>query len=513
MDAAQIALLCKAESFPHPVDRIDLIETHISWVILTGTFVYKIKKPLNFGFLDFSTLTRREFCCAEEVRLNRRAGGDLYLGVVPVCEHDGKFVMGGSEDIVDYAVQMRQFDPAATLAQLLNTREIPLASFEAMGYRIGAFHLGAEVAMEESNWGTFDAVAFPVRENFLQIQARVTADALDALRKVSGQAEQALLELRDVFHSRKQQGFIRELHGDLHAGNIALIDDCWIPFDCIEFNPNLRWIDTASDIAFLVMDLQHLGYSAAATRFLNAYLEYTGDYGLLTVLRFYLSYRAMVRAKVAILRREQTEVEADRAVLLAEFKAYLDYGRQLQSIPQPFVIMMMGVSGSGKSTIAKRIASNFDAIHIRSDAVRKRLFDLRPDQSSPKEMRSELYSEETSDRVFASMQAVCEVLLRGGYPVILDATFIKQHTRLPFEQIAQQFSVPLVILYCHADPADLEARIQQRLANANDPSEADVAVMRSQLQQIETCNEHEQALLVDTAMDGWEQTLARRIGR
>lgn len=512
MDAQQIHQLCQPECFPHPVSGLQLIETHISWVILTGLFAYKIKKPVNFGFLDFSTLDKRQRCCLEELRLNRRSSEGLYLDVVSICEAMGKLAVGGAGATVEYAVKMRQFDPHALLSELLAKDQVPLESFFELGYRIGAFHAIAAVAEASSAWGDYDAVTGPVIENFVQIRERIKGQDSGLLNGLQAQVDEDLIRLKSLLQTRKQHGFIRELHGDLHAGNIALIDQQWVAFDCIEFNPNLRWIDTASDVAFLVMDLEYRGYLSQANRFLNGYLEYTGDYGLLDLLPFYKSYRAMVRAKVAILRWQQTTGEHDQAILLQEFRGYLQYCASLQKRSAPFLAMMMGVSGSGKSTVAKQVAGEYGAIHIRSDAVRKRLYGMAPDAVSPASLRDELYSEPTSEKTFARMVALADSLLRQGYAVIVDATFIRHHTRQPFVALAKAQHVPLIILHCKASEAELAERIRRRELKGGDASEAGIAVMRQQLRGVEVLVGDE--LDCELVVEGeWEAAFRERVER
>lgn len=512
MDAQQIQQLCQPYCFSHPVTALQLIETHISWVILTGQFAYKIKKPVNFGFLDFSTLDKRHHCCKEELRLNQRSSDDLYLDVVAIRESTGRMSVGGVGETVEYAVKMRQFDPQALLSELLAKDQVPLESFFALGYRIGAFHGIAAVAETSSAWGDYDAVTGPVIENFVQIHERIKGEDSDLLITLQARVDEDLIRLKPLLQTRKQHGFIRELHGDLHAGNIALIDQQWVAFDCIEFNPNLRWIDTASDVAFLVMDLEYRGYAAEANRFLNGYLEYTGDYGLLDLLPFYKSYRAMVRAKVAILRWQQTADEKARSGLIEDFRGYLQYCVTLQERPAPFLAMMMGVSGSGKSTVAKQVASEYGAIHIRSDAVRKRLYGMAPDAVSPESLRDELYSEQTSEKTFASMVALADSLLQQGYAVIVDATFIRRHTRQPFVALAKAQHVPLIILHCKASEAELAQRIRRRELRGGDASEAGVEVMRQQLQGVEVLSEDESDC--ELVVEGeWEAVLRERVTR
>lgn len=503
MDAADIERLCHAECFDHSVDDIALIETHISWVILTGAFAYKIKKPVDFGFLDFSTLDKRLFSCQEELRLNRRTSDRLYLDVVPVCEQQGRLRVGGAGSTVEYAVKMRQFDPHATLLDLLQDNTPAPQEFIRLGYDIGAFHLKAEAATGGMNWGDHQAVADPVVENFSQINERVPAPDRPLVAKLQADAKAALADLKPVFKKRKQAGYVRELHGDLHTGNIARIDGQWVPFDCIEFNPNLRWIDTASDIAFLVMDLQYRGFAQQANCLLNAYLEYTGDYPALRVLPFYLAYRAMVRAKVTLLRWQQEGDTQERESSLAIFRGYLHYCENLKIRPKPWIALTMGVSGSGKSTIARELAGATGAIHIRSDAVRKRQFGMTPDARTPADQKNQVYSAQASRQTFATMLQLADELLKQGFPVILDATFIRSSTRAPFLQLAAERGVRLAILCCTAPEHVLEDRIKARARQGKDPSEADIEVMRSQLQHVEPLSVEEQPFALATDEEDW----------
>ncbi len=500
MDQPAFNTLLRATAFPHPVAAIAVRETHISWVILTGEFAYKIKKPVNFGFLDFSTLERRRHFCHEEVRLNRRLCPQIYLDVVPVLARDGQlFVSDGiavaDDAVVDYAVKMRQFDADATLADVLRRTPVTTEAMQALGYRIAEFQQQAAVAEAGSEWGSADAVLAPVLENFRQVEPLVQDDTLRAmLSSVRDWSLHAGRQLRAQFARRQQQGFVRELHGDLHAGNIALIDGQWLPFDCIEFNPDLRWIDTASDLAFLAMDLELRGYPEQASQILNACLEYRGDYAQLQLLDFYRVYRAMVRAKVCILRLQQPDLaDRERTALQQDFSRYLEYCLQVQKPRHCFLVIMMGVSGSGKSTVARGIAARTGAIHLRSDATRKRLCGLRPLQSSESALRGGIYTDAISRQTFAQLLADAANILDWGYPVIVDATFLREQHREPFLTLAERAHVPFSIVHCQASIGELARRIQARQQRAQDVSEADVSVMERQLQQQEALSEREMA--------------------
>lgn len=512
MDATVIESLLRADAFPHPVSALQLRQTHASWILLTGEWAYKIKKPVNFGFLDFSTLEKRTYYCHEEIRLNRRLCPSLYRAVVPVVQRDGQWFVGGEGVPVEHTVQMRQFDPEATLQVHLQRSALTETDWQTLGYFIAAFHQRAAVAPVDSSWGTLPAVLDPVWENLHQIDALLTAPAqremLHAIRQWTESRAQALAPL---FLRRRAQGFVRELHGDLHTGNIACIDGQWLPFDCIEFNPNLRWIDTASDIAFLLMDLDCQQHTAESRLLRNAYLEYSGDYGLLPLLDFYRVYRALVRVKVALLRQQQA---APAAALDDDVNRYLTYARQAQGVPSPFLVLMSGVSGSGKSTLARRLSGWTGAIPLRSDVTRKRLCGLTPQQSSGSENQGGIYTPAISRQTFAQLQQEADLLLRGGFAVIVDATFLRQTHRQPFRQLAQTLGVPFRIVQCHADHAERVRRIQQRQQQGVDASEASVAVMEQQWQQQEPLTEDERSFRVDgatlTSAAQWQASLQRQ---
>lgn len=484
MDQSLLDSLLRAEAFPHPVTTLEVRETHISWVILTGDFAYKIKKPVNFGFLDFSTLQRRQHFCHEEIRLNQRLCPRIYLDVVAVVSRSGALFMEGEGDVIDYAVKMRQFDADATLADHLARAPVSAQSLQPLGYRIAEFQQQAERATVESGWGSADAVMAPVLENFRQIEPLLQDDILRALlSSIRDWSLHTGKQLRVPFTQRQQQGFVRELHGDLHSGNIALIDQQWTPFDCIEFNPDLRWIDTASDLAFLLMDLELRGFPAHANQILNACLEYSGDYALLQLLDFYRTYRAMVRAKVCILRMQQSGLSTLALdTLQQEFARYLDYALQLQKPRPRFLAVMMGVSGSGKSTVARQIAAQTGAIQLRSDATRKRLCGLTPLQDSASSLPGGIYTDVISRQTFAQLLDDAAAILEWGYPVIVDATFLQQAHRAPFLELAERNHVHFVIVHCQASVDELKRRILQRQQQATDVSEAGIEVMERQLQ-------------------------------
>ena len=475
-----IAALLDAAVYDHPVGEIRLVETHISWVILTGDYVYKIKKPVDLGFLDFSTLERRRFYCHEEVRLNRRLAPDIYLDVVPVTGTEDRPALGGEGTVIDYAVRMRQFSPAAQLDILLAHGALEPWQLDAVARLVAKFHDEIAVAGPETDYGEPASICYAVKENIRHIRDRLQQDAttteLDALGEW---IEAACTRLAAVFRQRKTEGFIRECHGDMHLRNLAWFDDKPLVFDCIEFNPQLRWIDVQSEIAFLVMDLQDRGQPQLGWRVLNTYLEHSGDYAGVGVLPFYLLYRALVRAKVEAIRATQAGIGADeRAAVLREFQGYLRLAGDYTRAGRPVLIVTRGPSASGKSTISRPLLEALGALRVRSDVERKRLFGIAPTTDMHAGIDAGIYSAEASRQTYDRLASLAEQVVTAGYSIIVDAVFQQTAEVERFRTLAAQLGVGFVILEFTA-PADvLRQRIEARPQGVSD---ADRAVLERQL--------------------------------
>lgn len=501
--------------FPHPVNEWQWRETHISWILLTGEYVYKIKKPVDFGFLDFSTLEKRKRCCELEVALNGRTANEWYLGVEKVCRDEQGLNLCERGELVDYAVKMKQFDPDALLLnQMQEDDSIGIGFFRSLGTQLAQFHEKVERADAASDWGSPEAVMQPVEENFRQIHTHLKDETVgNQLASIEQWSRQTFSQLKEPFQQRKQQGFIRACHGDLHLGNIAVIKDMAIAdakegdkqpllFDCIEFNESLRWIDSVSDLAFLLMDLQFRGFEAEANQVLNHYLDFSGDYDAVTVLRFYQVYRAMVRAKVALLRSSQGDDgnrEAEQ-----EFVQYLTFALKLTETTAPDFLITSGVSGSGKSRGAQQLAAELGALHFRSDVIRKQLAGLKPLQASaeiPSEPGEGIYSQHFSALTFDRLAQLCEHGLRSGYPVIADATFLSRRSRKRFLTLGKSSARNCFLIEFDVPYAELVRRVERRSQRADDASEATVAVLDQQLAGRDTIGNDERAFWIP-ACDG-----------
>lgn len=485
---------------PQPVE---VVETHISWVLLAGDRAYKIKKAIDLGFLDFSTLAKRRFCCDEELRLNRRLAPDLYLEVTPITGSIDQPQWSGPGAAIEYAVQMRRFPTSCLLDQVLLRGDLTPPVIDDIARMIAGFHQRIAIAAADGPYGDAGQVHQPVLENFAQIRSRIDQPApeLGALEQWS---EREFQVLRATFAERKRQGCIRECHGDLHLGNMLLLDGEVTAFDGIEFNPNLRWVDVISEIAFLAMDLTDRGHPELARRFVNAYLERSGDYAGLAVLRYYLVYRAMVRAKVACIRSRQGDADA-----WPEYRGYLELAGRLTRRARPFLAITHGVSGSGKTTVTQALLEALDLFRIRSDVERKRLFDLAPEQRSG----GTIYSTMASSQTYARLTELARAVIEAGYPAVVDAAFLRRGERQAMRTLAQELGVPFAILDCATDEALLRERVARRMQQGRDASEADVQVLEGQLASREPLDASEQRLsiAIDTALGVDIEALSGRL--
>nr|WP_298147931.1 bifunctional aminoglycoside phosphotransferase/ATP-binding protein [uncultured Pseudomonas sp.] len=479
MSQALIAALQNPALYPHPVDGFQVIETHISWVILTGPYAYKIKKPVNFGFLDFTELSAREHFCQEELRLNQRLAPDLYLEVLPICGSIEAPQLAGSGPVIEYALKMRQFPAGQLLDELQARGELSEAHIDGLARQIAEFHLHAPRVPQEHELGTPEAIMAPVTQNFEQIRPMLKEKAdLQQLDALQAWAESSFERLKPLLAQRKADGFIRECHGDIHLGNATLMNDQVVLFDCIEFNEPFRLIDIASDAAFLAMDLEDRGLKAFARRFINSWLEHTGDYAALELLSFYKAYRAMVRGKVSLFRFAQEQDAVQRAVILRQYRRYATLAESYSAIPSPLLAITHGVSAVGKSHVAMRLVEALGAIRLRSDVERKRLFGEQP--AAQQQLHAGIYSQEASNATYQRLHQLADAALHAGYPVVIDATYLKRTQRQAAAQVAEACGAPFLILDCHAPDEVIAAWLEQRRSAGGDPSDATMEVIQAQ---------------------------------
>jgi aminoglycoside phosphotransferase family enzyme/predicted kinase len=470
---ALVDALRRPESYSHPVERVELVETHLSWVFLTGSYAYKIKKPIALGFADFTTLERRHHCCREELRLNARYAPSLYLEVVAVRDTARGPALHGKGPIIEYAVRMRQFPAAALGTRMIETGTLSLDHARALGGTVAAFHGRAATAADSAPWGAPDLVLTAALENIAHmLRLHPPGQSESQLKGLLSWTEAHFAGRREIFSARKREGLVRECHGDLHLANLVMLDGGLAPFDGIEFNDALRWIDVAADVAFTVMDFAAHGRGDLGATFLNAWLEHTGDHAALEPMRFYLVYRALVRAMVALLRQPPDP---------EQFARYLGMARKYAA-PRPAAILAMhGLSGSGKTTVAGALAAELGAICLRSDVVRKRLAGHAPLARTHSPVGRGLYGEEATHATYAALVGLASRIARAGFPVIVDAALLRHWQRELLRRAAREAGASFTIVSLRAPTKTLRERVRGRLETAVDPSEADEAVLEHQL--------------------------------
>lgn len=489
--------------FDHPVTEFEVIETHISWVLLTGRYAYKIKKPVDFGFLDFSSLEKRHFYCTEEVRLNRRLAPQLYLEVVMIHGSEAQPNLEGQGPVIEYAVKMQQFPQSAQLDRLLSDKGLDHRLVAKLASKVADFHLSINSASTNSTFGDLTHIRQPVLENIQHIRACINDTSVaPILNKLERWSQLQLDEMVDVIRQRKAEGFIRECHGDMHLRNIAWWDNEIVIFDCIEFNKNFFWIDVISDIAFLVMDLEDRQQYALANLLLNRYLEITGDYAGVQLLKFYKVYRALVRAKVDALRAGQEHVGTQAYnETLQDCVQYLQLAAHYISPASPCLLINHGLSGSGKSYASGLILEKFPAIQIRSDVERKRLFQVPRDKAGSNAIEGGIYAFEATRRTYMQLVKIASGLLKAGYSVLVDATNLKQQQRQLFIDLANSLTIPFLIIDYQAPVNTLRRRIKKRAQQKDDVSDATLAVLAHQLATVEPLSDAEQPFVIKVNTD------------
>lgn len=490
---ALIAALQNPALYPHPVEGFQVIETHISWVLLTGPFAYKIKKPMNFGFLDFTDLDKRRYFCGEELRLNQRLTEGLYLDVLPITGTESAPQLGGDGPTIEYALKMRQFPQSQLLSAVQARGELTPAHIDALALQIADFHGSTPAVAENHPLCSPPAIVAPMRQNFEQIRPLLT-DAADLrqLDALEAWVEASIARLTPLLAKRAEMGAIRECHGDIHLGNTALLDGEVVLFDCIEFNEEFRLIDIALDAAFLAMDLEDRGLKALSRRFVSAWLEHSGDYDALELLNLYKSHRALVRAKVALFSLAHQSDAVQKAATLRQYRNYANLAESYSAIPSPFLAITSGVSAVGKSHVALRLVEALGAIRLRSDVERKRLFGEQA-QADKGVLRAGIYSPEATSATYQRLHQLADSALHAGFPVVLDAAYLKRDQRAAAWQIAEHNGAPFLILDCQAPQEVIATWLQQRQAEGRDPSDATLEVIQAQQASREALSSEEQA--------------------
>ena len=487
-----IRQMLQPEFYPHTVtEPIQLIQTHISYVLLTGNYVYKLKKPVNFGFLDFSTLDKRHHFCDEELRLNQRGAQPLYLEVLPIAQVENQYQLGGVGQIVEYTLKMRQFPQDALFLSMFEQGRLSEADLEDLGQVVAQYHAKAETNDYICSFGEIPQVRAAIEQNYEQTERYIggpqTQTQFDETKHYT---DNFFTQQPELFASRIHKNWIRECHGDLHLGNICYWQDKILLFDCIEFNKLFRFVDVMYDIAFTVMELEARQRKDLGNAFLNKYVEQTGDWEGLQILPLYLSRQAYVRAKVNSFLLDDSAISiAKKEEATATAAHYYNLAWQYTQPRRGELILMSGLSGSGKSTIARQLARHLGAIHIRSDAVRKHLGGIGLTERGS----AELYTDEMSVKTYKRLLELGIMLATQGFPVILDAKYDRQKLRKEAIELAQFHHLPLQILHCTAPLKVLLLRLALR---TGDIADATPDLLEAQQAASEPFTEVEQAYYV-----------------
>jgi len=498
-----ISRLLDPALYPHPAERVELVETHISWVLLAGDHVYKVKKPVDLGFLDFTTLARRRRFCHEEVRLNRRLAADVYLGVVDIKGSARAPRFEGRGRPIEVAVLMRRLPAERMLDRLVRANDAPPTLLDRIGTTVARFHQAADTGGEIDELGGSETIRSNWQENFAQTDT-VGADLLPPATRVRvGDYVAAFLAREgDRFAARVAGGRSRDCHGDLQAQHICCVEPLQI-FDCIEFNHRFRFGDVAGEIAFLAMDLERLGRPDLAVRFLNAYLEESGDYGAVPLLDFYRAYRAWVRGKVTAFQVQAHPELADEARALFELAS-----RFVERRRRPRLVITTGVMGSGKSTVTRLAAARLGAIVVRTDALRKRLGGVAPRERVARAFGEGLYAPEMGRRTYGEAIRLAAELLEAGWPVILDGSFSHAPERAAARALAARHHVPFSVLWCDAPDDVLMERLRRRREDQHEVSDGREELVAEHRSRYESPAGEPDVIRVDTR-DPAESLLAR----
>jgi aminoglycoside phosphotransferase family enzyme/predicted kinase len=473
--------------YPSRPERVELRETHVSWVFLAGELAYKVKKPVVLPFLDYGTPERRRRMCREEVRLNTRLAPGYYLGVDAILRREGRYSLGPEEDpaAVDYAVRMRRVPEERTLAHLIERGELRLSELDAVSRRLAAFHGGADQAPLESRDPAL--LESSLRENVETLEAigppTLSPDRIEAMRHFT---EAFLSACRDQLQARAEDGWVRDCHGDLRAEHVIVANGV-DAYDCVEFDPALRYVDVAADLAFLVMDVARLGSVELADRLVASYRSAGGNPGDDALLSFYAAYRAWVRSKVACVRISELRAgDPRRARAQGEARALLDLGHRFAWRARlPLVVVICGVAASGKSTLARRVEAISGLRHLSSDVTRKRLAGLAATETASAEHYGEEFNRLTYEEL--GRLAAEETERTGG--AIVDATFRLPRDRKAFATGLGAGPPPIFFAQCTAPPAVLLERATAREGEPGVISDAGPAVVERQLDELEPLEE------------------------
>ena len=484
----RVGEMLESRLYGRGVKRVRMLQTHTSWVFLTGDYAYKVKKPVNFGFLDYTTLSARRFFCHEEFRLNQQLSPDIYIAVEPICDVRGRLRLGGKGQPIDYCLKMRQLPQSALMTEQLRRNRVTFEHIDAITQAVVRFHTQAERGRQVAQYGSSEIIRLNWDENFAQtMEFRGRTITRPGFAEVKRRVESFIVANRSLFRRRREGGFVRRCHGDLHSKNIFIVQsdksgrsDVYV-FDCIEFNPRFSCSDVAAEVAFMAMDLEFSGRRDLASYFVERYLVLSGDEGMLRLLDFYKCYRAYVRGKVtSFVLNDPGVAKAEKAAAADAARRYfrlsLHYARLLEA--EPRLVVMFGLPGTGKTHVAHGLAGRIDAFHLQSDSIRKQLLGIPVGQKRPHAYGKGIYSGDISRRTYDEMFRRAELFLRNGQSVVLDATFLQSESRDAARSLAQRVAVPVLFVMADCPEPTVHSRLRRRMAKAGF-SDADLEVYRS----------------------------------
>ncbi len=482
--------------FDHECLYFKVIETHISWVILTGQFAYKIKKPLDLGFIDYSTLAKRLHFCQEELRLNSLLAPETYLDVVAIGGTEENPQINDPRNPIEYAVRMNEFSQSMMFDQLLSEKTLSPEQVKDAARALADFHHKTNHCPPELEFGHSTQIYEPVKQNFDQIKDFLTEERhLQQLHHLETWSHQEHDRLSATMEIRKQQGFVKECHGDAHLGNIALVEEKPVYFDCIEFNDSLRWTDTMADLGFLVMDLEYQQQPEFAALAADSYMQKTGDYAGLAMLNYYKVYRAIVRGKVNLFQWSQAKDDEKPALWDTALRCF-SLAEAYTQPPQPVMLITQGVTCSGKSTMARQLVKSVLCIHLSSDRERKRMAGLNATAKTFSSVNKNLYSHEMHQQTYQKLADLTSIIIQAGYSVVIDASFIKQQYRQYFIDLAAKLQVPFFIIQTQVEENTLRTWLSDRMKNEHETSEAYQEVLTMQLADQEALTTVEKSFLL-----------------
>jgi len=496
-----ISALSHPQVYPEATDNVVLIQTQMSCVFLSGEYAYKIKKPVNLGYLDYTTLEKRHYFCEQEVILNRRLCPNVYFGVERITFDGAHYAFNGAGEVVEYAVKMKRLPDERLLDRLLKQNAVSSAMLDDLADKLARFHAHAQTDDIITSYGSSAVITQNTEENFSQT-GKYFGKVLpqEQFEHIRDYTRNFMRDNAALLHTRMSEQRIRDCHGDLHAQHICFCDDICI-FDCIEFNERFRYCDVASEVAFLAMDLEHSGYADLSRYFLVQYVAYSKDSNIPALLNFYKCYRAYVRAKVACFKQDDPLVSAeDKQRSLEAAQSYFDLAYSYTRY-RPLLVVMTGLCGSGKSTIAGALAGRCAAVHISSDVTRKRLAGIPETEHRYDEDGCGLYSADFHRKTYAAIMAQTAEALESNYSVVLDAAFLKQSEREAACEMARQKGADILLLECRLDAQLTKERLQQRLSQQT-ASDGRWEIYQKQLAWFEQVRHTPQNeyLLIDTSL-------------